>query len=143
MLDKLTDFLDPSITELIWAGLTGYFGWLFRWIFKTRESRDALHRALGTGVDLVTDALVRMVLANPAGMAADKLAGAVVDYARGSVPDALKWLMPSEAQLIKMAEAKLNAKVAELVAKMGPDPLTQALRDAGAPVGAPGHGPHP
>lgn len=141
MIDRVFDFADPYIAELIWGFIATYYGWVFRWIFKTRESRDALHRALGTGVDLVTDALVRMILTNPAGIAADKLAGTVVDYARGSVPDALKWLLPSEAQLIKMAEAKLNAKVAELVTQMGPDPLTSALRDAGAPVaGSPEQG---
>ena len=134
MLDRIFDFADPHITELIWGALATYFGWVFRWIFKTRESRDALHRALGTGVDLVTDALVKMILTNPAGIAADKLAGTVVDYARGSVPDAIKWLLPSEAQLIKMAEAKLNAKVAEIVAQMGPDKLTEVLKDAGLPA---------
>ena len=134
MLDRVLDTLDPHIAELIWTALLTYFGWVFRWIARTKESRDALHRALQTGVDLATDAIVAAILANPAGIAADRLAGQVVSYVRGSVPDALKWLLPSEAQLIKMAEAKLNAKAAELLAKMGPDPLAAALRDAGAPV---------
>lgn len=126
MLDRIFDFADPHIAELIWGAIVTYFGWVFRYIAKTKQAQDSLHRALGTGVDLVTDALVRMILTNPAGMAADKLAGTVVDYARGSVPGALKWLLPSEAQLIKMAEAKINAAVADLIAKMGPDKLPPA-----------------
>ena len=123
MLDRIFDFADPHIAELIWGAIVTYFGWVFRYIAKTKQAQDSLHRALGTGVDLVTDALVAMLLTNPAGIAADKLAGTVVDYVRGSVPGALKWLLPSEAQLIKMAEAKINAAVADLIAKMGPDKL--------------------
>lgn len=123
MLDRILDFADPHIAELIWGAIVTYFGWVFRYIAKTKQAQDSLHRALGTGVDLVTDALVAMILTNPAGIAADKLAGTVVDYVRGSVPGALKWLLPSEAQLIKMAEAKINAAVADLIAKMGPDKL--------------------
>lgn len=137
MIDSIFDFLDPHITELIWTAIGTYFGWVFRWIFKTKESREALHRALGTGVDLVTDALVKMILTNPAGVAADQLAGVVVDYAKGSVPDALKWLLPSQTQLVEMATAKLNAKMAELIANIGPDKLAEALKDAGAPAVAP------
>lgn len=123
MLDRIFDFADPHIAELIWGAIVTYFGWVFRYIAKTKQAQDSLHRALGTGVDLVTDALVAMLLTNPAGIAADKLAGTVVDYVRGSVPGALRWLLPSEAQLIKMAEAKINAAVADLIAKMGPDKL--------------------
>lgn len=134
MLDQTLDFLDPHIAELIWGGIVTYFGWVFRYIAKTKQAQDSLHRALGTGVDLVTDALVAMILTNPAGIAADRLAGQVVGYVKGSVPGALRWLLPSDAQLMRMAEAKLNAAVADLVAKMGPDRLADALKDAGAPA---------
>lgn len=134
MLDQTFDFLDPHLTELIWGGIVTYFGFVFRYIAKTKQAQDSLHRALGTGVDLVTDALVAMILTNPAGVAADRLAGQVVNYAKGSVPGALRWLLPSDAHLMKMAEAKLNAAVADLVAKMGPDKLTAALQAAGAPA---------
>ena len=134
MLDQALDLLDPHIAELIWGAIVAYFGWVFRYIAKTKQAQDSLHRALGTGVDLVTDALVAMILTNPAGIAADRLAGQVVGYVKGSVPGALRWLLPSDAQLMKMAEAKLNAAVADLVAKMGPDRLAEALKDAGAPV---------
>ena len=134
MLDQTFDFLDPHLTELIWGGIVTYFGFVFRYIARTKQAQDSLHRALGTGVDLVTDALVAMILTNPAGVAADRLAGQVVNYAKGSVPGALRWLLPSDAQLMKMAEAKLNAAVADLVAKMGPDKLTAALQAAGAPA---------
>lgn len=134
MIDNIVDFMDPHIAELIWGVIVSYFGWVFRYIAKTKQSQESLHRALHTGVDLVTDVLVRMVLTNPAGMAADRLAGTVVEYVRGSVPDALRWLLPSEQQLIDMATAKLNERVADLVAKMGPDKLADALKDAGLPA---------
>ena len=134
MLDQALDMLDPHIAELIFAAIATYFGWVFRYIFKTKQSQDSLHRALGTGVDLVTDALVALVLRHPAGFAVDQFAGTVVNYVRGSVPGALRWLLPSEAQLMTMAEAKLKERTAEIMAKMGPDKLAQALRDAGAPV---------
>ena len=123
MLDRIFDFADPHIAELIWGAIATYFGWVFRYIAKTKQSQDSLHRALETGVDLITDVLVRLILTNPAGIAADKLAGTVLDYARGSVPGALKWLLPSEEKLLEMATAKINAKVADLIAKMGPDKL--------------------
>ncbi|WP_136652434.1 hypothetical protein [Paracoccus aeridis] len=134
MLDQALDLLDPHIAELIWGAIVAYFGWVFRYIAKTKQAQDSLHRALGTGVDLVTDALVAMILTNPAGIAADRLAGQVVGYVKGSVPGALRWLLPSDAQLMRMAEAKLNAAVADLVAKMGPDRLAEALQQAGAPA---------
>lgn len=123
MLDRIFDFADPHIAELIWGAIATYFGWVFRYIAKTKQSQDSLHRALETGVDLITDVLVRLILTNPAGIAADKLVGTVIDYARGSVPGALKWLLPSEEKLLEMATAKINAKVADLIAKMGPDKL--------------------
>lgn len=123
MLDQIFDFADPHIAELIWGAIATYFGWVFRYIAKTKQSQDSLHRALETGVDLITDVLVRLILTNPAGIAADKLVGTVIDYARGSVPGALKWLLPSEEKLLEMATAKINAKVADLIAKMGPDKL--------------------
>ena len=134
MLDQTLDFLDPHIAELIWGGIATYFGFVFRYIAKTKQAQDSLHRALQTGVDLATDALVAMILTNPAGVAADRLAGQVVKYAKGSVPGALRWLLPSDDHLMKMAEAKLNATVADLIAKMGPDKLTAALQQAGAPA---------
>lgn len=59
MLDQALDLLDPHIAELIWGAIVAYFGWVFRYIAKTKQSQDSLHRALGTGVDLVTDALRR------------------------------------------------------------------------------------
>lgn len=150
MIDRIFDSADPIIAEWLWLLVLPILDRI-RWVFKTKESRDALHRALGTGVDLVTDALVRIILANPLGFKVDQLAGHVADYALDSTPDAIKFLLskswfmrlfgqtavaPADqrAWIEKMATAKLKARATELLAKLRPDPLANALRDAGAPV---------
>ena len=156
MLDRITDFADPFIAEWLWLFVVAPILDRIRWVFKTKESREALHRALGTGVDLVSDALVAIVIANPIGFKVDQLSGRVADYALDSVPDAIRFLLTKSwfmrvfgqkpvameeqrAWIEKMATAKLRAKATEILVKMGgSDPLTNALRDAGAPVGSPG-----
>ena len=62
MIDKTLDFLDPYLVEIIWTAIVLPILDRFRWIARTKESRDALHRALKTGVDRVTDALVLLIL---------------------------------------------------------------------------------
>lgn len=136
MIDRLLDGADPFIAELIWLLVLPILDRI-RWVFKTRESRDALHRALNSGVDLVTDALVRIILANPIGFKVDQLAGQVADYAIDSTPDAIKFLLgkpwfmrlfgmqavPADQQrawIEKMATARLKARAAELLAKLRP-----------------------
>lgn len=147
MLDKLTDGIDPFLADLLWFGVFLPIINQIRWVFKTKESRDALHSALRSGVDLVSDALVRIVLANPIGYRVDQLAGKVADYAFDSVPDAIKFLLskpwfmrlfgqkalaPDEqrAWLENMAVAKLKARAAEIIERMKPDELAEALRQA-------------
>lgn len=137
MLDRLFDGADPFIADLIWLLVLPILDRI-RWVFKTRESREALHRALSTGVDLVTDALVRVILANPIGFKVDQLAGQVADYALDSTPDAIKFLLSKpwfmrmfgmqpvpldqqRAWIEKMATAKLKARAADLLAKLRPD----------------------
>ena len=93
MLDRIIDAADPYISELIWLVVVAPILDRIRWVFKTKESRDALHAALHTGVDKVTDALVLMILANPVGFKVDQLAGQVADHVFDSVPDALRFLL--------------------------------------------------
>ncbi|MDO5706071.1 MAG: hypothetical protein Q4G49_13535 [Paracoccus sp. (in: a-proteobacteria)] len=52
----------------------------------------------------------------------------VLTYVRNSVPDAIRNLGPSQAQLETMARAKISDALTRR------DALTDALRDAGAPV---------
>lgn len=154
MLDQIFDYLDPHIAEAIWTLIGTYFGWVFRWVLRTRESRDALHRAIQTGIDKVTDLLVIAILNHPLGFTVDRFIGTVADHVFDSVPDALKFLLgkPWFARLIGqkpmtpeqqrawiegMAAAKLKAWVADYIAKLPGDVLTGALQDAGAPVGQP------
>lgn len=150
MIDRVIDTIDPHIAEAIWLLVIAPILSRFRWIARTKESREALHSALKTGVDKVTDLLVLAVLANPIGFKLDHLAGQVADHAFDSVPDALKFLMgkpwfwrmlgrqpmtPEQARawIEGMALAKLNERAADLVAKLRPDALAQALADAGVP----------
>lgn len=149
MIDSALDFADPYIAEAIWTALATYFGWVFKWIARTKESRDALHRALHTGVDKVTDLLAVAILKNPLAFTVDRFAGTVTDHVFASVPDALKFLMgqpwfmrllgkkamteaEQRAWIEEMAVAKLKAWAADFMAKLPGDVLTGALRDAGA-----------
>lgn len=148
MLDRILDTLDPHFADVIWFVIVLPILNQFRWIVKTKESRDALHSALKTGVDRVTDLLVTVVLSNPVGFKVDQLAGRVADYVFDSVPDALKFLLskpwfwkligkeplsPEQQRkwIEEMAIAKLNERAADLIAKLRPDALTEALKDAG------------
>lgn len=148
MLDRIIDAADPYISELIWLVVVAPILDRIRWVFKTKESRDALHAALHTGVDKVTDALVLMILANPVGFKVDQLAGQVADHVFDSVPDALRFLLakpwfmrlfgqkpvPVDQQrafIEGMAAGFLKSRAADLLAKLRPDDLTKALEGAG------------
>ena len=157
MLDAAFDFVDPYIAEAIWTALLTYFGWVFRWIAKTKESRAALHSALHTGVDKVTDLLAVAILKHPLAFTVDQYAGTVADHVFASVPDALKFLMgqpwfmrligkkamteaEQRAWIEGMAVAKLKAWAAEFMAKLPGDVLTGALQRADAPAVEPPYG---
>lgn len=139
MLDIIFDTLQPVIVELLLALILGAATWLMRFLPERMrieieaKHRAALHSALETGVGYALDAAELALRANPAIGVPDAAIGRVLDYVERSVPDAIKKLGPSRQMLQDMARAKI-------VEKLGIDPLTNALRDAGAPVGSPGHG---
>ena len=150
MIDRIFDSLDPYLADALWLVVITPILNRLRWIARTKESRAALHSALKTGVDKITDVLVVAILANPVGYKLDQYAGQVADYVFDSVPDALKFLMgktwfwrllgrkPMTAEQQRewiegMALAKLNEWAARFVASLGPDALAQALADAGVP----------
>ena len=140
MLDKILDFADPHLAEIIWTLIVLPILNRLRWIARTKESREALHSALKTGVDKITDLLVVAVISNPIGFKLDQYAGQVADHVFDSVPDSLKFLLskpwfmrlfglkpmsPAQqrAWIEGMAIAKLNEWAADFIAKMGADKL--------------------
>ena len=148
MLDRLIDHLDPYLSKALWILVFAPILERFRWIARTKEAQASLHSALQTGVDKVTDLLVSVVLANPIGFKLDQYAGQVADHVFDSVPGALKFLLgkpwfwrmlgrrpmtPAQqrAWIEGMATAKLNKWAADFLARLRPDELTKALRDAG------------
>lgn len=125
------DTLQSIIVDLLLMLVLAIIGWAvsflparFRLDIEARH-RDALHKALDTGVGLAIDTLQK----HPAVAGPDMAIGAVLDYVDRSVPDALRKLAPSRAQLEQMARAKLQRQVDAMI---GRDRLTEALRQAGA-----------
>ena len=131
MIDTIQAILTPVIADYLGFVILGIAGFFLRnlpakWRLDVEQKhRDALHRALLTGVNFAFDTLQL----HPAVATHDKAIGVVVDYVKGSVPDALKRLAPSQEQLEAMARAKMQEK---LDAVLGRDRLAEALREAGA-----------
>lgn len=131
MIDTIQAVLAPLVADYIGFLLLAALGFFMRhlpakWRLEVEQKhRDALHKALETGVNLAIDTLQL----HPAVATHDKAIAVVIDYVKGSVPDALKRFTPTQQQLEDMARAKLQAK---LDAALGRDRLAEALRDAGA-----------
>ena len=87
--------------------------------------REALHKALDTGVGLLIDTMQK----HPTIAAPDMAIGVVLEYVDRSVPDALRKLAPSRKHLEDMARAKLQARIDAMT---GRDRLKEALDAAGA-----------
>lgn len=126
LIDSLQSIVQPIIVDLLLMLVLAIIGWAasflparFRLDIEARH-RDALHKALDTGVGLAIDTLQK----HPAIAAPDMAIGVVLDYVDGSVPDALRRLAPSRAQLEDMARAKLQQQVDAIT---GRDRLTEAL----------------
>lgn len=129
-IDSLQSIVQPIIVDLLLMLVLAIIGWAvsflparFRLDIEARH-RDALHKALDTGVGLAID----MLQEHPAVAAPDMAIGAVLDYVDRSVPGALRKLAPSRAQLEQMARAKLQRQVDAMI---GRDRLTEALQQAG------------
>ena len=125
-LDSIQAIVQPIIVDLLLMLVLAIAGWAlsflparFRLDIEARH-RDALHKALDTGVGLAIDTLQK----HPTIAAPDMAIGAVLDYVDRSVPDALRKLAPSRAQLEDMARAKLQQQVDAIT---GRDRLTEAL----------------
>lgn len=130
MIDSLQNIIQPLLTEYVGLLILAIIGWFMRllpakWRVEIEaRHREALHRAIDTGIGLVIDTMQK----HPTVAAPDMAIGQIVDYVRNSVPDAIKRLGPSQAQIEKMARAKLQRAIDEAI---GRDRLGEALADAG------------
>lgn len=131
MLDIVQNIVQPIIVDLLLTLILAIIAWLMRklperWRLDIEaRHRDALHKALDTGIGLAIDTMQK----HPSIAAPDMAIGVVLDYVERSVPDALRKLAPSRAHLEDMARAKLQQKVDAI---MGRDRLAEALKQAGA-----------
>lgn len=131
MIDIIQSVVQPVLVDLLLTLILAVIAWLMRklperWRLDIEaRHRDALHKALDTGIGLAIDTMQK----HPSIAAPDMAIGVVLDYVERSVPDALRKLAPSRAHLEDMARAKLQQKVDAI---MGRDRLAEALRDAGA-----------
>lgn len=136
MIDIIQNILQPIAADyLAWAvfGIVGFFlrNLPAKWRVEVEaRHREALHRAIDTGIGLVIDAIQK----DPRIGIPDAAVTRVVGYVLGSVPDAIRRLGPSRQQLERMARAKLQK---EIDAIMGRDRLAEALKDAGLPAAKP------
>lgn len=131
MIDIIQSVAQPVLVDLLLTLILAIIAWLMRklperWRLDIEaRHREALHRALDTGIGLAIDTMQK----HPTIAAPDMAIGTVLDYVERSVPDALRKLAPSRAHLENMARAKLQQRVDAIV---GRDRLADALRDAGA-----------
>lgn len=131
MLDTIQNIVQPVLVDLLVFIALGVIGWLMRFLPEKwrldieAKHRDALHRAINTGVGLVIDTAQR----HPAVAVPDRAISEIVNYVERSVPNAIKRLGPSRAQLEDMARSKLQDRVD---AVLGRDRLKEALDRAGA-----------
>lgn len=130
-IDSIQSIIQPILVELLLTMILLAAGWLMRRLPERvrldieARHREALHRALDTGVGLVIDTLQK----HPAVAVPDRAVSEIAGYVHRSVPDALRRLAPSQAQLEAMARAKLQERVDAI---LGRDRLTEALQQAGA-----------
>lgn len=131
MIDIIQSVVQPIIVDLMLTLILAVIAWLMRklperWRLDIEaRHRDALHKALDTGIGLAIDTMQK----HPSIAAPDMAIGVVLDYVERSVPDALRKLAPSRAHMEDMARAKLQQKVDAI---MGRDRLAEALKQAGA-----------
>jgi hypothetical protein len=116
--DNIQTILQPVLAYWFEIAILALLGFLGRHapaalkVFIEKIDRDALHKAINTGIENVLDILDDYMTDDQIFIAIDK----IVMYIHGSVPDALRRLAPSEDQLRIMVRAKIQAKLAELAA---------------------------
>lgn len=131
MIDIIQNIAQPILVDLLLTLILAIIAWFMRrlperWRLDIEaRHREALHKALDTGIGLAIDTMQK----HPTIAAPDMAIGVVLDYVDRSVPDALRKLAPSRAHLEDMARAKLQQRVD---AVLGRDRLADALKEAGA-----------
>lgn len=122
MLDIIENIVRPLLTEYIGLLIMGGAAWVLRKLPARlrldieQRHRDALHRAIDTGIGLAFDALQK----HPGVAVPDMAVTTILDYVRKSVPDAIKNLGPSQAHLEEMARAKLAKAINDAIATAKP-----------------------
>lgn len=117
MLTQILDAADPYISEAIFGFLATYTGFLFRYIFRTNQSQESLHKAIQTGVDLVTDSIALKADEYLEKGIPPALREIVTTYAIQSVPDAVKFLKADHNKLELLATAKIRERVAQFASQ--------------------------
>ena len=131
MIDTIQNIVQPIIVDLLLTLVLAIIAWLMRFLPERwrldieARHREALHKALDTGVGLLIDTMQK----HPTIAAPDMAIGVVLEYVDRSVPDALRKLAPSRKHLEDMARAKLQARIDAMT---GRDRLKEALDAAGA-----------
>ena len=122
MIDIIQNIVQPLLTEYAVLLVLGVVGWVMRRLPARmrldieKRHRDALHRAIDTGIGLAFDALQK----HPGVAVPDMAVTTILDYVRKSVPDAIKNLGPSQAHLEEMARAKLAKAINDAIASAKP-----------------------
>ena len=123
MIDIIQNIVQPLLTEYIGLLILGVITWAMsklparlRLDIEQRH-RDALHRALDTGIGLVFDSMQR----HPAVAVPDMAVTKIIEYVRASVPDAIERLAPSQQHLEAMARAKLAKAINDAIGKPADD----------------------
>ncbi|AXC50087.1 hypothetical protein DRW48_10615 [Paracoccus suum] len=138
MTHLILEWLQPALTLIIEAGAAAVLTLLARYIplvarlYSDQRNRDALHKAIDTGVDRAL-AAGELAVGTVPGVAAIDLA---LSYVEKSVPGAIKHFFKTNAdaardQITQMIVAKMGAKAAPMpVAVEAGDPLAEALTEA-------------
>lgn len=128
--DHIQNILQPLIADYLTWVILAVVAWFMRllperWRMEVEaHHRNALHKALDSGVGLAIDTLQK----HPAVWTADQGVSQVITYTYGSVPRAIRKLGPSPELLEQMARSKLRTRLDDLFNR---DRLTDELKLAG------------
>lgn len=142
MIDSIQNIVQAELAYWLTTGLLTVFGGILAFLNRNRAEKDrleieqkhreALHKAINTGIGLAFDTIQK----HPAIAPTDQAIGLIIQYVENSVPDALRHLAPSRAHLEAMARAKLTQQLDSIT---GRDRLSDAL---GQIPGIEAHNPH-
>ena len=138
MIDFARALAEPEVFNAVLAVLTAlatWATWLFQRLTRTKRelfAQDTIHRAAQTFTDAMLDVLEEAVRTGTPVGRIDGYLDAGLDYiTRESAPGGVKVLDATRRAIVRILTAKANERMHEIKSR---DPLTEALRDAGAPA---------